>query len=201
MRSSASSCQSCYHSSCILFPVRSTKASKCRYNIYTAIAVNLFCQCFHIDILQEAARFDHFGLAELHYPLQPVPEHAFQNDLAQSHLNIGIELQDRMGKPSEAIAAFREALAIRQKLADDNPTDTKFQSGLAKIHNNIGNLLRDTGKPAEALKVVEPLVGKAGQSTFAVSLELDRADSSWQFGSPANRIHGFLAQRSIEFGR
>ena len=80
---------------------------------------------------------------------------AFQNDLAQSHISIGIELQDRMGKPAEAIAAFREALAIRQKLADANPTVIAFKSDLANSYYNIGVMLRYADQPEEALAASE----------------------------------------------
>ena len=54
------------------------------------------------------------------------------------------------GKPAEAEAEFRKALAIRQKLADDNPAVTDFRSRLADSHINLGILLSETGKPAEA---------------------------------------------------
>ena len=56
----------------------------------------------------------------------------------------------RRASRSEAEAEFRKALAIYQKLADDNPAVTEFRSGLAGSHNNLGFLLADTGKPAEA---------------------------------------------------
>ena len=41
-------------------------------------------------------------------------------------------------------------VAIRQKLADDNPAATGFRSGLADSHFDHGILLSNTGKPAEA---------------------------------------------------
>ena len=56
----------------------------------------------------------------------------------------------KTGKPAEAEAEYRKALAIRQKLADDNPADTYFRSRLAASHINLGVLLSTTGKPAEA---------------------------------------------------
>ena len=42
-------------------------------------------------------------------------------------------------------------MAIQQKLADDNPAVTEFQT-VADSHNNIGFLQSQTGKPAEALE-------------------------------------------------
>ena len=59
------------------------------------------------------------------------------------------------GKPAEALAAYEQARAIRERLARENPTVTEFQHDLAKSHNNIGVLLSATGKPAEALAAYE----------------------------------------------
>ncbi len=50
------------------------------------------------------------------------------------------------GKPAEAEAEFRKALALRQKLADDNPAVTEFRSGLAYSHNDLGGLLSEQGQ-------------------------------------------------------
>ncbi len=59
-------------------------------------------------------------------------------------------LLSETGKPAEAEAECRKALAIRQKLADDNPAVTEFRTRLAHSHYNLGDLLSKTGKPAEA---------------------------------------------------
>ena len=53
------------------------------------------------------------------------------------------------GKPSEAEAEFRKALAIRKKLADDNPSAPLFRYLLAASHNTVGAMLSDR-KPSEA---------------------------------------------------
>ena len=45
---------------------------------------------------------------------------------------------------------MKRRLAIQERLAQENPTVTEYQSDLAGSHNNIGNLYADTGKPAEA---------------------------------------------------
>ena len=59
-------------------------------------------------------------------------------------------LLHQTGKTSEAEAEYRKALAIQQKLADDNPAVTDFRSSLAISHNILGNLLAVTGRSSEA---------------------------------------------------
>ena len=56
------------------------------------------------------------------------------------------------GELSKAEAELRTALAMQQKLVDDNPAVTGFRQSLAMIGTNLGSLLRDMGKssPAEA---------------------------------------------------
>jgi serine/threonine protein kinase len=74
--------------------------------------------------------------------------------LAQASFDLG-SLTDLIGDREDALTAHREALAIRQQLADANPAVTQLQSDLAHSHNHVGVLLRATGKPAEALKAYE----------------------------------------------
>jgi tetratricopeptide (TPR) repeat protein len=59
------------------------------------------------------------------------------------------------GKPAEALSAFETALAIKQALVDAHPTVTEFQSGVATMFRDIGQLKAGMGKPAEALASLE----------------------------------------------
>jgi tetratricopeptide (TPR) repeat protein len=70
--------------------------------------------------------------------------------LADSQFDIGV-ISEHTGKPTEALAAYRKALVLRQRLADANPAATAFQRDLAQGHHNIGFVLMQTGKPAEGL--------------------------------------------------
>src|SRR5947207_1036667 len=74
------------------------------------------------------------------------PTDAVRSILASGNLSIGMVLS-KTGKPADALVAYKNALEIRQKLVDANPTNTAFQSDLAINHNNIGVLLKETGKP------------------------------------------------------
>ncbi len=52
-----------------------------------------------------------------------------RRDLADTIYRVAYLLSET-GKTSEAEAEYRKALAIRQKLADDNPAVTEFRSSL-----------------------------------------------------------------------
>jgi tetratricopeptide (TPR) repeat protein len=54
------------------------------------------------------------------------------------------------GKPSEAKVEYRTALAIQQKLAEENPAVALLRSELAQSHDNLAVVLRQKGKPREA---------------------------------------------------
>ena len=47
---------------------------------------------------------------------------------------------------------YRVALAIYQRLNDGNPRSIQFQRKLVTCHNNIGNRLKATGRPTEAIE-------------------------------------------------
>ena len=55
-----------------------------------------------------------------------------------------------MDKPSEAEAEYRKAIAIHQKVVDDNPAVIQSRVFLANHHSVLCNLLLNTGKPSEA---------------------------------------------------
>ncbi len=54
------------------------------------------------------------------------------------------------GKLAEAANEFRAALAIDQKLADENPAVPEFRFNRARRHDFLGKILSDMGKPADA---------------------------------------------------
>jgi serine/threonine-protein kinase len=52
-------------------------------------------------------------------------------------------LRHKLGQTEEAIAGYREALAIQQRLADDFPDVPRHRKGLALAHTALGILLAD----------------------------------------------------------
>jgi tetratricopeptide (TPR) repeat protein len=56
------------------------------------------------------------------------------------------------GHPDEALESYGKALAIRERLARDNPSVTEVQSDLAVSNQNIAVLQRATGRPDQALE-------------------------------------------------
>jgi serine/threonine protein kinase/tetratricopeptide (TPR) repeat protein len=78
--------------------------------------------------------------------------------LARASFDLG-QLTYSIGDRQDALSAYRESLAIWQKLADANPTFAEYQSHLAASHLSIGNLLYETKKLAEALKSFESGLG------------------------------------------
>ncbi len=91
------------------------------------------------------ARADQEALA-----VAPGASNEARNDLAYTVNRIGMLLWLKMNKNAEAEAEFREALAIHQKLTDDNPANTTFRSALAHSQSDLSYLLLNTGKLAEA---------------------------------------------------
>ena len=59
-----------------------------------------------------------------------------------------------LGEAKEARAAHLQGLAIRQKLARANPTVTPIQAELADSLLCVGWLLMETGRPAEAMRIL-----------------------------------------------
>jgi tetratricopeptide (TPR) repeat protein/predicted Ser/Thr protein kinase len=74
--------------------------------------------------------------------------------LARASYDLG-RLTNEIGNKEDALVAVREASAIQWRLADANPTVTRWQSDLAESHNSIGVLLNATGQSTEALKAYE----------------------------------------------
>ena len=98
---------------------------------------------------------------------------------------------------------YRKALAIRQKLADDNPAVTEFRNALADCHSNLGCILPQTGKPAaaesehqKALAIRRKPLAEAGAGKSGVA-EGNRREPD----QPRRRRHGGGSLRHGDFAR
>jgi serine/threonine protein kinase/tetratricopeptide (TPR) repeat protein len=87
---------------------------------------------------------------------------------AESYTGLGIVLLE-LGKRAEVEPAFRQAVALQKRLAEDFPKVVSYRRDLAARYNDLGNALRRLGKPAEseeayrrALDLKEKLVAETG---------------------------------------
>ncbi len=70
--------------------------------------------------------------------------------LVDADFDLG-DLTNEIGDKQDALASYREALAICRKLVEAEPSSIKYRIDLAQSHHNIGMFLAATGKTAEAL--------------------------------------------------
>jgi serine/threonine protein kinase/tetratricopeptide (TPR) repeat protein len=115
----------------------------------------------------------------------------YQSDLALSHFNIGKVLKDtgiadNRAFTRKALAEFREALVIWQKLARAYPAVTLYRQDLSYTHGFIGMLLARTGQPEEALLAVQEAVAIQKKLVDAkpalIQIQADLAWSHIQLG-------------------
>ncbi len=103
--------------------------------------------------------------------------------LAQASFDLG-RLSHAIGDEEDALTAFRESLAIRQKLADAEPSAANLQIVLAQSQGNIGNLLKQIGRPAEAMtayataQAIFRKLAEADPSSAALQSDLARGHSN-----------------------
>jgi serine/threonine-protein kinase len=127
--------------------------------------------------------------------------------LAEASFALGY-LTDEIGDKRDALVAFAESLASRERLADANPSVSAFQRDLAITHNNIAILLRDTGKPADALKshkaalAIRTKLADANPSVTAFQLHLANSHNNIgillsETGKPADALKSYRGALGI----
>ena len=60
------------------------------------------------------------------------------------------KIEDRLGHPEEAVAAFRQALRMYETLAAGDPAAAGYRGDIANCHNNLGIELGNLGRNDEA---------------------------------------------------
>jgi Flp pilus assembly protein TadD len=92
---------------------------------------------------------------------------------------------EAQGKLTEAQGTFEEALAISRRLAELDPNNTGWQSGLAATLSLLGGVLEVRGKLAEAKAAIEE--GMAINRRLA---DLDSNNTGWQSQAGGSRNGG-----------
>jgi serine/threonine-protein kinase len=95
---------------------------------------------------------------------------SYQNELAQAY-NARAANHLNANRNAEAMQDHRQALAIREMLAQLDPDDPALRYGLGQTLNNIGVLLARAGKPAEALAMYER-AAENGEVAFALAAQV-----------------------------
>ena len=93
-----------------------------------------------------------------------------------------------MGKPTEAEAECRAAIAIMGKVVDDDPKVLEHREFLAAFLRNLGGQLLKLGRPAEALDAYGrafTLIEQLIKENPAEGLHLTGADRWSGAGGPA----------------
>jgi tetratricopeptide (TPR) repeat protein len=106
-----------------------------------------------------------------------------RRDFANTLNEFGIVLW-QTDKPAQAVPEFRAALAIQQKLVEENSGNTDFRNFLANIHLHLGNVLRLTGNVSDgeaeirgAIAIYQKLADdNLGVTTFRRNLVLAHSD-------------------------
>ena len=94
--------------------------------------------------------------------------------IGRTQLLLGDVLETK-GRLDEALAAFREFLAISQRLVSTDPSNADWQRDLAVAHDRVGNILQAQGRLDEALA--------AFREAFAIFQHLaaiDPSNADWQ---------------------
>ena len=85
------------------------------------------------------------------------------------------ETYQTLGDLDQALAVYRDSLAIQERLASTDPGNTDWQRGLSVSYNRLGDVLVAQGKLDEALKAYRDGLG------IAVRLAAtDPDDPKWQ---------------------
>jgi tetratricopeptide (TPR) repeat protein len=69
--------------------------------------------------------------------------------IAAAAFRVG-RIEDRLGRPEEAAAAFRQSLQMYEALAAADPAAPGYRASIAGCHNSLGNELSNLGRKAEA---------------------------------------------------
>jgi serine/threonine-protein kinase len=123
------------------------------------------------------------------------PEQAqdFRPDLASSYEADG-SLLARLGRSRAALDAYRQALALRERLARTNPAVVHYQADLAMAYFHLGSLEATAGQPEESLASLQKAVERQRQLVETVAGVTD-------YSRKLSRMLGRLAAVQGQLGR
>jgi tetratricopeptide (TPR) repeat protein len=153
----------------------------------------LLCDRFNFDLrgaiendANLATRHVLLGAAEqtlTHLVNQDPSNVAWQHDLAVSHCRVGDVLVAK-GDAAGALRAYRESLAIIQRLAAADPSLAEWQHNLSASHDSVGGALLAQGDAAGAMR--------AYRESLAIRQRLATADPTnavWQHDLSVSHIN------------
>ena len=137
------------------------------------------------DILESALHFyESFVLSRDRDP-------AVRHDVGRAYQRVA-NIQKRLGRASEAEAAYLRGLAVLDPLAADNPANVEYRRTLAEMLHDLAGLYDHQGRPPEAelrLSDVRCSSGKSLRAALAatrrLSATLPRATIVWLYCSIA----------------
>jgi tetratricopeptide (TPR) repeat protein len=135
----------------------------------------------------------------------------YRRELAISQAGLG-NLLVRLGRHAEAEAAYRQALALQEKLAGDYPSRPQFRVDLADSYVNFGNFLRDRGqlqaaldRYGKAISLLQPIPAQDDQfptaHRFLRDAHWNRALTLGQLGRYAESAKDWLRASELDIGR
>jgi serine/threonine-protein kinase len=164
-----------------------------------------------IGLFRDASKLHGEALALLKELVAAHTQHELGNDLqralAGSQESLG-DVESRNGQPAAALKAYREALPIRERLANTNPSVTDYQSDLAHAYFTLGLLQAKTGQTDEAVNsyrraierqrlvvVVAPLSAAYPRLLGLEYVHLGKAQR--QLGQRDEALHSYQEARAI----
>ncbi len=135
------------------------------------------------------------------WPTTTPPSPNCRSDLADFHFNHGILLSGT-GKPAEAEAEYRKAMAIRQKLVDDNPSDIGLRGGLSYDYLRVAALQAWFGQDKELSSTCEKLLSLAKDTEDPTLADMAAKCCSLRQADPKRCEAALvLARRAVEHGK
>ena len=129
------------------------------------------------------------------------PSPSFRSGLAWSHIELA-NLLSNTGKPAEAEAEYRKAVAIRQKLVDDNPSDIGLRDGLSYDYLRVAALQAWFGQDKELSSTCEKLLSLAKDTEDpAIADKAAKCCSLRQADPKRCETALVLARRAVELGK